>query len=40
MTDTLRGLISHNVALWITDDQFFAVPTILQFNDLEVAKRS
>lgn len=37
MTDTLRGLIGHNVALWITDDQFFAVPTILQFNDLGVS---
>lgn len=37
MTDTLRGLIGHNVALWITDDQFFAVPTILQFNDFGVS---
>jgi hypothetical protein len=38
MTETLRGLIGHDVALWITDDQFFAVPTILQFNDFGVAK--
>lgn len=37
MTDALRGLIGHNVALWITDDQFFAVPTILQFNDFGVS---
>ena len=37
MTDALRGLIGHNVALWVTDDQFFAVPTILQFNDFGVA---
>jgi hypothetical protein len=38
MTETLRGLIGHDVALWITDDQFFAVPTILQFNDFGMAK--
>lgn len=37
MTDALRGLIGHDVALWITDDQFFAMPTILQFNDLGVS---
>jgi hypothetical protein len=37
MTDTLRGLIGHKVALWVTDDRFFAVPTILQFNDFGVA---
>jgi hypothetical protein len=38
LTDHLRGLIGHNVALWVTDDEFFAFPTILQFNDLGVAK--
>lgn len=37
-TDTLRGLIGHDVALWVTDDQFFTVPTILQFNDFGKAK--
>lgn len=30
----LSGLIGHNVALWVTDDEFFAMPTIVQFNDL------
>lgn len=31
----LSGLVGHNVALWVTDDEFFAMPTIVQFNDLE-----
>lgn len=30
----LSGLVGHNVALWVTDDEFFAMPTIIQFNDL------
>lgn len=38
MTASLRGLIGHDVALWVTDDEFYAMPTILQFNDLGAPK--
>ncbi|MBT2551593.1 hypothetical protein [Arthrobacter sp. ISL-5] len=34
LSKELSGLIGHNVALWVTDDEFFAMPTIVQFNDL------
>lgn len=34
LSQELGSLIGHNVALWVTDDQFFAMPTIIQFNDL------
>lgn len=34
----LAGLVGHDVALWVTDDEFFAMPTILQFNDFGKAK--
>ncbi|WP_354214659.1 hypothetical protein [Arthrobacter sp. UYCo732] len=33
-SNELSHLIGHNVALWVTDDEFFAMPTIIQFNDL------
>ncbi|HEX9088685.1 MAG TPA: hypothetical protein VF867_14300 [Arthrobacter sp.] len=38
MSRELAGLIGHDVALWVTDDEFFAMPTILQFNDFGEAK--
>ena len=34
MTDSLCTLIGHDVALWVTDDEFYAMPTIMQFNGL------
>lgn len=34
MTRQLSDLVGHDVALWVTDDPFFAFPTIVQFNDL------
>lgn len=34
LTAELRGLIGRNVALWVTDDEFFPLPTIVQFNDM------
>ena len=33
----LKELVGHNVALWITDDPFYAMPTLLQYNDLGTA---
>lgn len=33
----LAGMVGHNIALWVTDDEFFTMPTIVQFNDLGVA---
>lgn len=36
-SSTFRNLVGHNVALWVTDDEFFTMPTIVQFNDLGVA---
>jgi len=33
-TEKLRGLVGHNVELWVTDDESFAMPTIVRFNDL------
>lgn len=34
MTGRLHELVGHEVALWVTDDTFVALPTIVQFNDL------
>ncbi|ACL42302.1 hypothetical protein Achl_4351 (plasmid) [Pseudarthrobacter chlorophenolicus A6] len=34
MSTALSRLLGHNVALWVTDDEFFHMPTIVQFNDL------
>lgn len=33
-THQLRSLIGHHIALWVTDDEFFPLPTIVQFNDM------
>ncbi len=30
----LKALVGTDVALWITDDPFYAMPTLLQFNKL------
>lgn len=38
LTSTLKGLVGHNVALWVTDDEFFAMPTIVQVNDMGVSE--
>ncbi|QOT19628.1 hypothetical protein [Paenarthrobacter sp. YJN-5] len=34
LTRQLHALVGHDIALWVTDDPFFAFPTIVQFNDL------
>lgn len=33
----LAGMVGRDVALWVTDDEFFTMPTIIRFNDLGVA---
>ncbi|QOD05966.1 hypothetical protein [Pseudarthrobacter sp. BIM B-2242] len=38
LTSTLQQLVGHNVALWVTDDEFFAMPTIVQVNDMGVSE--
>lgn len=37
LTEALTALIDHDVALWVTDDEFFHMPAVLQFNDLGVS---
>lgn len=37
LTEELTALIGHDVALWVTDDEFFTMPTVVQFNDLGVS---
>jgi hypothetical protein len=34
LTNRLRGLVGHHVALWVTDDEFFPLPTIVESNDM------
>lgn len=36
MTGRLHELVGHEVALWVTDDTFVALPTIVRFQDLGV----
>lgn len=37
LTSELHRLVGHNVALWVTDDEFFAMPTVLQVNNMGVS---
>jgi hypothetical protein len=34
MTVRLHELLGHDVSLWVNNDMFFGVPTIVQFSDL------
>lgn len=36
LTADLHRLVGHTVALWVTDDEFVAMPTIVQVNDMGV----
>jgi hypothetical protein len=36
-THALKSLVGHNVAMWVTDDRFYAMPTLVQHNDLGAA---
>lgn len=36
-TRALKALVGHNLAMWVADDQFYAMPTLMQYNDLGTA---
>lgn len=36
-TRALKALVGHNLAMWVADDPFYAMPTLMQYNDLGTA---
>lgn len=38
LTSRLKRMVGHNVALWVTDDEFFSMPTIVEINNMGVAE--